>query len=207
MDIFKDLSASNIVIFFAFFVPGFVAMKVYDLLIAGERRDFSKGVYEVLAYSSLHYAVFYWAILAINNGTFPTDQPFAHWFLTVILFAVLPAGWPLLFLAISRIDGLKKWMRDPVPTPWDRVFLTLKQRDKPVAVILRMKDGTRIGGAYAGDSRVSSYPDPNQIFLEAVYRLTPEGRFEAPVKGSLGVIVNGSEIGAVEFMEGTKPDV
>jgi hypothetical protein len=39
-----------------FFIPGFITLKVYDLLIPGEVRDFSKSLCDGGAYSSLNFA-------------------------------------------------------------------------------------------------------------------------------------------------------
>jgi hypothetical protein len=33
--------ADKLTLFVIFFLPGFISMKVYDLLVPGERRDFS----------------------------------------------------------------------------------------------------------------------------------------------------------------------
>jgi hypothetical protein len=121
----------------------------------------------------------------------------------VILIAVLPVGWPLLFFSISRLRPMQKFVRDPLATPWDRVFDRFQQRNRPVGVILHVKGGSRVGGVYASESRASSYPEPNQIYLERVYPLTDDGRFgPAPINKTLGILVNGSDISAIEFFEG-----
>ena len=48
-----------------FFVPGFISMKVYDLLVPRTlSRDFSKDVYEAFGYSFINFLVVY---LIISN--------------------------------------------------------------------------------------------------------------------------------------------
>lgn len=53
----------KLVLFLVFFIPGFVSLKVYDLFIPGEQRDFSKSVFEVVAYSALNFASVSWLII------------------------------------------------------------------------------------------------------------------------------------------------
>jgi hypothetical protein len=44
-------------LFLVFFVPGFLSLKVYDLLVPGERRDFSRAAFDAVAYSALNFGV------------------------------------------------------------------------------------------------------------------------------------------------------
>ena len=55
--------ADKLVLFLIFFIPGFVSIKVYDLLIPGEQRDFSKSILEVIGYSALNYGALSWFII------------------------------------------------------------------------------------------------------------------------------------------------
>ena len=52
-------NTQTLTLFLFFFLPGFVSLKVYDSLVPSERRDFSKSIYEVVAYSTLNYALLY----------------------------------------------------------------------------------------------------------------------------------------------------
>ena len=56
----------------------------------------------------------------------------------------------------------KKKAPHPIKMPWDFVF---KQRQW-YWVIVELKDGTKVGGKYAEHSFTSSYPAPEQIYLE-----------------------------------------
>ena len=46
----------------ALLVPGLVAVKVYDLLVPGERRDWTASVLEVFAYGTLNFSLWFWAL-------------------------------------------------------------------------------------------------------------------------------------------------
>jgi hypothetical protein len=53
MDIWN---VDKITLVVVFFLPGFISMKVYDLMAPGERRDFSKSLFEAISYSTLNFA-------------------------------------------------------------------------------------------------------------------------------------------------------
>ena len=42
------MDVNQVVLFLIFFIPGFISLKVYDLFIPSERRDFSKSFFEAL---------------------------------------------------------------------------------------------------------------------------------------------------------------
>ena len=45
------------------FVPGFLMLKVYDLRVAAERRDFTKAAFDAVVYSVLNFV----ALLPIRS--------------------------------------------------------------------------------------------------------------------------------------------
>ena len=52
-----DWMQDKFLLFLLFFVPGFVSIKVFDLLVPDERRDFQSAVSEAIGYSALNFAV------------------------------------------------------------------------------------------------------------------------------------------------------
>ncbi len=82
-------------LFLIFFVPGFISLKVYDLFIPSERRDFSKSLYDAVAYSALNFVALFWLIWRMGSGKM---WP-ATWYLSFLLVLIVaPALWPILFL-------------------------------------------------------------------------------------------------------------
>lgn len=53
----KIFEGNSLLLFLIFFIPGFVSFKIYDLLVPGERRDFSKSAFDAIAYSALNFAI------------------------------------------------------------------------------------------------------------------------------------------------------
>ncbi|MFW6275603.1 MAG: hypothetical protein ACOC2M_03110 [bacterium] len=54
------LEANQLIAFIVFFIPGFISMKVYHLMIASDKINFSNAVGEAIAFSSINYAAFSW---------------------------------------------------------------------------------------------------------------------------------------------------
>lgn len=190
-------STGKLLLFLAFFIPGFVSIRVYDTLIPSVKREFSKGLFEVLSYSALHYAFLSPLLIMFYRAGFPQQPTVWHALLVLLVLVLIPASWPVLLLKLSSLKPIADRIMHPMPTPWDCVFFA-----RPVFwVIVHLRDGTRIGGKYGGKSFSSSHPHPEQIYLQEVWALDPAGKFLRAVDQSKGIIVFGGEIRAVEFFE------
>jgi Family of unknown function (DUF6338) len=52
-----DWTQDRLLLFLLFFVPGFISIKIYDLLVPSERRDFQSTLAEAIGYSAVNFAV------------------------------------------------------------------------------------------------------------------------------------------------------
>ncbi len=189
---------NKLLLFLVFFVPGFISLKVYDLLIPGERRNFSRSLLEVLGYSSLNYAAFSWLIFLIYSRKL--YQNHINWFLVILIIVlfVAPAVWPFIFVTLfQKWKFLSKFIIHPIPKAWDYIF----GKKESFWVIVHLKDGRRVGGKYDTNSFTSSYPEEEQIYLEEVWRLDEKGKFIKPIERTKGILILGREISMIEFFE------
>jgi hypothetical protein len=124
--------------------PGFITLKVYDLLVPGEERDFSKSLFDAVAYSSLNFAALLWLIGFVRAGGL---QPWLWYAAMFVLLTGMPAAWPVLFLKIRK----QPWVARRVPSPNARVWDDIFARRTPYWVIVHLKDQRRIGGLYGAD--------------------------------------------------------
>jgi len=187
----------KLILFLIFFVPGFISIKVYSLLVAGEKRDFSKDFLEVVGYSSLNFAALSWLIILIHSADFYTHHKVWYViFLFVILF-IVPLLWPFLFVKIVTWKPIAKYIVHPIQKPWDYVF----SKKKSFWVIVHLKDGKKIGGRFDMNSFASSYPSEEQIYLEEVWELNDKGAFVKAIERSKGIIILGKDILAIELFE------
>ena len=185
----------NLWLFLVFFVPGFVSLKVYDLLVPSERRDFSKSLYDAVAYSALNFAALLWLIVRMRPNWIAGDLTAAWYWSAFVLFVAGPAVWPVLLLSIRRLPPLTGYIADPNPRVWDRLF----RKKQPFWVIVHLKDQRRIGGLYSTRSFASNSPATPEIYIEQVWKLDDNGVFLEPVESSAGVLILGEQILAIEL--------
>lgn len=194
MDIWQ---IDKLILFLLFFIPGFISIKVYNLLYPSEQKDFSAFLLEAVGYSSLNFAVLSWLIIIIHSGNFYNDHRIWYLICLFLILFTIPLLWPILFFKISDWRLFKKYIVSPIQKPWDYVF----RGRQAFWVIIHLKDGRKIGGRYDRNSFSSSYPSKEQIYLEEVWKLDEDGIFGEPIKRSRGIIVLGEEILAIEFFE------
>jgi hypothetical protein len=187
----------RLVLFLIFLIPGFISTKVYDLLIPGERRDLSKSLFEVVAYSAINFALLSWLIILIHSRGFYGDHPALYFGSLLLILFIFPAVWPLLYLKVSSWNIIAKRFIHPIPKPWDYVF----GKRQSFWVIVHLKDKRRIGGRFDTNSFASSYPAKEQIYLEEVWELAEKGNFVKPIQRSRGIIILGDEIMGIEFFK------
>lgn len=188
-------SVDSMLIFIVFAIPGFVALKAYEMFVPGGARAGAIKVIDAVAYSCAIYAILGVPLYWLLKSEWATNNPTG---LTVILILVL-FGVPVLAAAAWR------WLRQtkpfqsiaPHPTlkPWDYVFA---QR-KPYWVKVHLTDGQVYAGKFSGNSFASSPPADEEIFLEECWLLNENGGFDRAKKQTAGVLLLKGQIKAVEL--------
>lgn len=194
MDIWQ---IDRLVLFLIFFIPGFISIKVYDLLIPNGRRDFSKSLFEAIGFSAINFAVLSWPIIFINSGNFYNEHSVLYFISLLCILFIVPIFWPFVFLKISMWKPIAKNIIHPIQKPWDYVF----GKKYAYWIIIHLKDGRRIGGRFDTCSFASSYPSEEQIYLEEVWKLDENCKFVEHIERSKGILILGEEILAVEFFK------
>jgi hypothetical protein len=189
------LSGDKIVLFIVFFIPGFISVKIWNQLIPGEKIDFSKSAFEVIAYSAINYAFFSWLIYLIHTDGFKGSHLTWYWILVVFVMFFMPIVWPFVFYKLYQSKWILRFIISPYKKPWDYIF----SKRESYWVIVNLKDGTSIGGRYGESSFSSSAPSEEQIYLERVWEIDSEGKFVKPIEDSKGIIIMHGEISSIEF--------
>lgn len=168
----------KLLLFIGFVIPGFVSLKVYELLIPGPAKDSSKQLVDAIAYSCINYALMLTPILWVEKASIYGSHPELY---TAFYFFVLFIA-PILLVIVWRFIRTQQFFQDnaphPVQKPWDFVF----SKRKPYWARVTLKDGTKIGGRYAENSFSSSALSEEQIYLEETWLLNKNGDFERPKK-------------------------
>lgn len=86
------LQPEQIAFFLVFVVPGFVALKVYRLLIAGERIEGGTILVEAISYSFINLALTFWIPLLIWRDHYISDEPVRFVLSGALVLLVSPAA-------------------------------------------------------------------------------------------------------------------
>lgn len=181
-------------LFLVFVVPGFVSLKVWDLLVPGERRGLDNALIDLTAYSALNFAALAWLIAPLLGGQL---SEVASYFAIAVVFLAFPAIWPIFWKWLRTRKWVGKHTIHPIARPWDYVF----SKREPAWVIVHMKDGSVIGGRFDANSFASSWPAPEQLYLEELWELDAQRAFKNVIPRSHGAIILGADIRAIEYFE------
>jgi len=189
------LEINKIVLFIIFFIPGFISMKVYHLMIASEAINFSESIGEVIAFSSINYAALSWLIILVDKFDL-LNKHFTLFILSVIfIIFIAPIFWTIIFVWLSKSKKLRKYILSPIKNPWDYYF----EKKKSCWVIVNLKNGEKIGGVYSDNSFSSAYPHKEQIYLEELWDIDTNGNFLKKISRTDGIIIIGDEIKSIEL--------
>ena len=204
-------SVAGIVRFLILFVPGVVAVSVFDIRVPGERRKFSDLGVALVAYSILiDFAAF--IALSIHPIHFcsplladKTVVPCDAWppVLFLLIFAVVvPMG-----IGWFAVD-LQRWLFDlgfalsPMPTAWDELFSRLVGLDRKVVMVLTLQNGRKVGGIWGGDGFASTYPaDGDLLIAEPCVLNQINGRIVERVAGARALLVKRSDVLTIEIFD------
>lgn len=182
------------VLFLLFFLPGFISLKVYDLLVPSEPRDFNKSILDAVAYSTLNFIALFWLIALMRSS----EMPVWLWYVSLLFVGIgMPALWPKLFVWIRDQPWFTKRARTPasISRVWDSLFIQREQ----YWVIAHLKDRRKIGGVFSVNSFASSSPAPPEIYLEEVWQLDENGCFDHAIERTAGILILGEELVALEL--------
>ncbi len=145
------LTVDQLVLFLLFFIPGFIAVTVYDLFVPHERRDWQNALFEVVAYSTINFVVISALVVSgiglhnlyavLVNAPLKELTPL-FWLselqnLKTDIYSASITRVALLFVALIGMPALlsftaykaRTWQpvkqlihKDPMPTVWDSVF-------------------------------------------------------------------------------------
>ncbi len=193
---------NKLALFIAFVVPGFIAIKVYELLSPSRQIDTSKQVIDAVSYSCLNYAILFWPIVVVESSDLSVSHPqiYALFYMLVLFFA--PVLLVIFWKYLRELDWIQKFAPHPTQKPWDFLF---GQRHT-YWVIVTLKNGEKIGGMYGPKSFASSAPSEEQIYLEEQWILNEDGGFDRKANQTSGIIILSSEIRSVEFMHSGEQD-
>lgn len=190
-----------ILVIVAFLMPGFIANRFLAFAYPSTEPSDTRAILTAITFSCLNYAILsplltvFWMKAWYENLGFLAGFTFFALFLAPILIA-----W--LFIRVVESDWGRRRRRSlglmhPMPKAWDYFF----HLGKPCWIVATLKNGRIFAGYYGGDSFASSFPADEDLYLEKLCNLTPEGRIVDVHPQSAGGIIRMDAIDTLEFFD------
>lgn len=192
---------SAIGVLLVFVIPGFVAGRVWEFAYPRTEPSESRLFLEGLSLSCVNYALVSWLLVLIYQK---------HWYQSVFLLACFSLLILLIFpvllgfglVAVSESNCLRRLrsrfgFANPVPTAWDYFF----RKSGYCWVLATLKSGHVVAGFFGPNSSASSYPSAEDIYLERLCKLSPEGKIEGLIEYSQGAIIQMDDVELLEFYD------
>lgn len=189
-------------IFGAFVLPGFVAWKISQLRLPHGEQKPQDVILEILGYGIAN------ALLASLCGLSPTR--WTAWPTNIVALAeffvavfVLPVVLALSASFLTERLAEAGFFVAGHPTAWDRLVLA-RLRKEPFFVLITLRDGRKVGGAFLDHGYASNYPYHRDILIDQVWEIDQEtGTFIRLVSGEAGLYVLGKDVLTLEIFDFT----
>lgn len=182
-------------VFVLFVVPGFISIKVYEVLHPSVKNESSKLVIDAITYSCINYGIWFLPAYFAEKYNLYIHSSFFYYLFYFVLFLISPLLLPIALYKLRLSKLLQNRLPHPTGQAWDYFF-----RDAPECwVIVTLKDGQKIGGFYAANSFASSSPEPFQLYLCEHWTINNDGGLERIREDTLGILILTTDILTVEF--------
>ncbi|MDC2889496.1 DUF6338 family protein [Psychrosphaera algicola] len=182
-------------LFILFVVPGFIALKTYELCFPNIQKDSSKQLIDAATYSCVNYAFMFIFIRWVEMSEMQTQSPNLYVLFYFFVIFISPILLVLSWRKVRSTNLVQSKAPHPTGKPWDYVF----SKREPYWVKVTLKDGKILGGLYSSKSFASSNPEPEQIYLEQTWVLDKDGAFERAKNDTAGILILSAEISHVEL--------
>jgi len=198
MDIWEK---SKLLIFIIFVIPGFLSMKLYSILHPNVMIDTTKTIVEVVTYSCINYAIWFFPIYYIETTSFFVS-PFSYSIFYLCVLFLSPILLTSFLVWMRTWKWLGKYLPHPTGRAWDYYFGLRKH----AWIIVTLKSGKKIGGKYSYESFSSSAPNPEHLYIEENWVINDDGGLERPRNDTMGILILSSEIESIEFFKFIFPE-
>jgi len=187
----------QIILFGAFVMPGVVSLSIYGLLMPTRPLEWKDVLVQGLFYTLVNYALLVLAVAYIVNPAHLQSNPIEYWALVILVLVVGPIAWPVLWKWLLGTPLARQFLPSPYPTAWDYFFA----RRETAFVLIRLNDGTFIGGYFGPGSFASAFPAEGDMYLSATYKVDADGKFLEAVRGTRGVLIRKDQYSLIQIFE------
>ncbi|QOX63897.1 hypothetical protein FRZ06_11420 [Anoxybacterium hadale] len=190
----------KISLFIFLFIPGFVSIKVWRLLIPSERNSSQDYILDAISFSCFNFALTGWSIPLVLQSSFQENHSILTYGYIIAVLFVLPIVYPFIVKWILQLKFIKNILLNPMGKAWD-YFFSLRSA---CYVLIHLKNGNLIGGIFADKSYASSYPFSEDIYLQEVWKVDAAGKFVSKIPDTKGIWICKDSIDYIEFFEGNR---
>jgi hypothetical protein len=197
----KTTAFGSVLLIVVFLMPGFIASKVFSLVYPQSEASEARTVLSAITFSCFNHALLSplyliaWQEKWYENLLLVVVVTFCALFVVPALIAFLTAKFSESSWGRSVRDHLG--LMHPIPKAWDYFF---GQR-RGCWVVATLKNGRTCAGFYGRNSFASSYPADEDLYLERLCSLTPEGKMAEIAPHTRGAIIRSENIVTLEFYE------
>jgi len=211
---------AQVTVVLACIVPGFV-YQVSRRRVAGpdpEQADLGERLLHAIASTAVFAGVY--ALLAgpqirdyVRSPTRALDDVQLLGVYFVIFAIVVPWAAARVVFYVGSNDKVQAWRVaaakklhtqrawDPTPSAWDFAF----SKGTAGWVRVQLSDGRWLGGWFSSNSYASSYPNPQELFVEVGYLIDENGTFTTDVHAPGGLFIRCTDALSVDFLP-AEPD-
>lgn len=196
-------SVQALILVIGFFMPGFIAGKVFELCFPRGEMPERIRLLEYLTLSFVNYALWSFVIVVVVRGELWQTRPFTF---AGILFAVVLVSPLVLGFAMAAATEKRSFqhlaarfgIRAPhhIATAWEWFF-----REHPTSrwwVVIRLRSGIMVYGFFGWNSYMGNVPGHRDLYLERECKLNREGNLQV-IKDGGGIYLRYGDIEAIAF--------
>lgn len=109
---------SKILLFIIFVIPGFLSMKMYSILHPNSDIDTTKTIVEVVTYSCINYAIWFYPIYFIESSRYFCSPVTYYLFYLAVLF-ISPILLTFFLVWMRTWRWLGRFLPHPTGRAWD----------------------------------------------------------------------------------------
>lgn len=186
---------ADLELFATFIVPGFITVKIWDLMAPTTRRDFSKMVIELVAYSMIFFPVVEFLRSAMQGASWDADLPLLYAIAFLGTIILIPAFFTWLFYRFWVRVARKTGAATPVPTAWDYAFT----RPGPFWVYFHMKEGPIVAGFFGDGSSAGTGVTAREVFVRDLRYVDDQGNISKAQTPPVNALIRQEDCTLIEF--------
>ena len=194
-------SIQAVIVIVLFLMPGFIARSVLSSIYPSSQPSDSRLSLTAITLSCVNYGVWSWLLVLSWQRQWYKGHVFLALLALLILF-LSPAVGTLVLVKFTQTNTGRRaremlGIRHPSPKAWDYFF----SKGSACWVVITLKSGRVIGGFYGTESFASSFPNEEDLYLELLCDMTPEGRLNGIAPLTLGGMIRMEEVELLEFFK------